>query len=185
MAENNPTRLLQAAADGKGYAVSELTPLVYDELRALAARRLGSERPGHTLQPTALVHEAYLRLIDQTRARYQDKDHFFAIAARTMRRVLIDHARGRDREKRGGEWHRVSISTRLEAESAEFDLLELDELLDGLAELNARHAQIAELRLFGDLESTEIAEALGVSNTTIKNEWRVARAWLQVQMRKR
>jgi RNA polymerase sigma factor (TIGR02999 family) len=161
---------------------SSLLPEVYAELRALAAARLRGEGAGHTLQPTALVHEVYLKLARQSRAQWKDTGHFFAVAAQALRRVLVDHARGRRAAKRGGMAQRLTISTELDAAPEEVDLLALDEVLDKLARLSPRQAQVVEMRFFGGMEVTEVARVLEVSESTIKGEWRMARAWLQQQL---
>lgn len=179
------TELLQRAASGEVNAAEALFPLVYDELRGIAACRLQNESAGHTLQPTALVHEAYLRLIEQDRAVLRDRRHFFAVAARVMRRILIDHARAKKRSKRGGDgWRRVSLSTRLVASDDDtgLDALALDEALRELAAMNARQASIVELRLFAELSIEDIAECLDLSATTVKDEWRAARAWVRYRL---
>lgn len=172
--------------DGDESAAARLMPLVYDELRRLADSYLRRERPDHTLQPTALVNEAYLRLVDQTRASLRDRSHFFAVAARQMRRVLVDHARRHDAEKRGGGARRVSLDEAVDQaqDPRDLDLVALDAALDKLAELDARQARIVELRYFGGLTVEETAEALGVSATTVKDDWQSARAWLRREIRK-
>jgi len=173
------TQFLQAAVDGDQAALGALFPLVYDELRALAAGHLASERDGHTLQPTALVHEVYARLIDTTRFEYRGRAQFFALASRAMRRVLVDHARGVARLKRGGAWRRVELDPEAKITEDELpDLIELDRALELLAENSERQAQIVELRFFGGLELDAIAESLEISRSTVDREWRVARAWL-------
>lgn len=173
------TQFLQSAVDGDADALGKLFPLVYDELRALAAGHLASERDGHTLQPTALVHEVYARLIDTSRFEYQGRAQFFALASRAMRRVLVDHARGVARIKRGGAWKRVELDPEAKISNDELpDLLELDRALLLLAQNSTRQAQIVELRFFGGLELDTIAETLEVSRSTVDREWRVARAWL-------
>lgn len=173
------TRFLHAAVDGDPAAMRELFPLVYDELRALAAGHLSSERDGHTLQPTALVHEVYARLIDSSGFEYQGRAQFFALASRAMRRVLVDHARGVARLKRGGAWKRVELDPQAPITQQELpDLVELDRALELLAENSERQAEIVELRFFGGLELEAIAEALDISRSTVDREWRVARAWL-------
>ncbi len=162
---------------------SSLLPEVYAELRALAAARLRGEAAGHTLQPTALVHEVYLKLARQSRAQWKDTGHFFAVAAQALRRVLVDHARGRRAAKRGGLIHRLTISTELDAAAPEeVDLLALDEVLEQLARLSPRQAQIVEMRFFAGMEVSEVARVLGVSESTVKGEWRMARAWLQQKL---
>lgn len=177
------TILLTQAQAGDARAAERLAPQVYEELRRLAAVYLRGERPDHTLQPTALVHEAYLRLIDASRVDWCDRAHFFRTAARAMRRVLVDHARARGAEKRAGAWQRITLAG-LDPESAgpDFELLALDELLERLAVLHERHAQVVELRFFGGLTIAETAVALGVSETTVEDDWAMARAWLQRQL---
>lgn len=161
----------------------KLLPRVYDDLRALAAARLRNEAPGHTLQPTALVHEVFLKLAAQERAEWRDRAHFFAVAAEAIRRILVDHARGRRAAKRNAPGERMTISAVLDAPtSEEVDLLALDEALSRLADLSARQARVVELRFFGGLEVAEVAQALGVSENTVKGDWRMARAWLQHQL---
>lgn len=170
--ETDITRMINEAAAEGASAVERLTPLLYPELRALAERHMKRERADHTLQPTALVNEAYLRLIDQTRVRWQGRAHFMAIAALMIRRILIDHGR-RPRLPR------VALDEGdCGSAPATIDLLDLDEAIDALERLSARQARVVVLKLFGDLQNTEIAEVLDVSVTTVKNEWRFARAWL-------
>jgi RNA polymerase sigma factor (TIGR02999 family) len=173
------TRILTAHASGKRRAAPELLPLVYDELRALAARYLRQERPGHTLQPTALVHEAYLRLVDCDRIDWKGRTHFFAMAAIQMRRILVEHARAAAAEKRGGVGRRVTFDEHLaQAPELSLEFLALDEALGRLAQRHERQGRIAELRLFGGMLVREIAFCVGVSERTVKEDWRVARAWL-------
>jgi len=177
------TRLLEARTKGSERAADELLPLVYDKLRSLAAKYLRGERPGSTLQPTALVHEAYLRLIDNDRIDWQGKTHFMAIAAVEMRRVLIDHARASAALKRGGPAHRVTLSDSLvHASDPSIELLALDEVLNRLAVRHPRQGRVAELKIFAGLLSREIALCLGVSDRTVKDDWRVARAWLMKEL---
>lgn len=177
------TRLLEAWRDsGDESALDRLVPLVYDELRALATRRLRNERDGHTLQPTALVHEAYARLVD-SQAEFTDRAHFFALAARTMRRVLVDYARGRNADKRGGGRTDVTLTGSLAAvEPTTLDLLALDQALDRLGELDERKARVVELRFFGGLTYAEVSVALGVSEATVDRDLRLAKAWLAEQL---
>ena len=166
-----------------GANASDLLPQVYDELRALAASRLAREPGGHTLQPTALVHEVYLKLADQSRAQYNDRAHFFAVAAEAIRRILVDHARKKRALKRELPGQRVTVSADLDAPAQEeIDVLALDDALGRLATLNARQARVVELRFFAGLEVTEVARLLGVSENTVKGDWRMARAWLQQQL---
>lgn len=167
-----------AADDGPRSDAERLFPVVYDRLRALARRRLAAERSDHTLQPTALVHEAYLRLADQ-RAEFASRTQFVAIASRAMRRILIDHARARATAKRGGGVPLVTLETGLAGEEdGGLDVLVLDQALDRLARLDARQARLVELRFFGGLEIEEAADALGVSRSTAVRDWRRARAFL-------
>jgi len=184
------TRILQemsapeALPSGRSAATERLLVLVYDELRRVASRIMSGERPGHTLQPTALVHEAYLKLVDQESLRWNDRAHFMGIAARAMRQILVDHARRRSAEKRGGEYQRVTFLEDLAiGPSAEVELLELHEALEKLALEDERSARVAELRLFGGLSIIEVAEVLGVSQRTVFGDWSVARLWLSRQLR--
>jgi RNA polymerase sigma-70 factor (ECF subfamily) len=166
-----------------GRAVDELLPLVYDKLRSLAAKYLKDERPDSTLQPTALVHEAYLRLVDHERIDWQGKTHFMAIAAVQMRRILIDHARAHVAQKRGGPAYRVTLSESLAPTSdPSIELLALDQALSGLSARHERQGRVAELKLFAGLLAREIAHQLGVSERTVKDDWRVARAWLMKEL---
>ncbi|MDX2034854.1 MAG: sigma-70 family RNA polymerase sigma factor [Blastocatellia bacterium] len=173
------TRLLLAWSAGESAAFDALLPLVYDELHRLAHRYLGRERRDHTLQTTALVNEAYLRLIDSSRVQWQNRAHFFAISAQLMRRILVDFARGRRNLKRGGEGRRVLFDDALlVAEEREKDLVALDEALSTLSALNPRQGRVVELRFFGGLSIEETAEALAVSIDTVKRDWRLAKVWL-------
>jgi RNA polymerase sigma factor (TIGR02999 family) len=174
-----PTDLLLAWGRGERDALDRLLPLVSRELRQIAAKYLGRERGGHTLQPTALVNEAYLRLVDLKRIQWQDRAHFFAMAARTMRRVLVDHARARDNVKRGGGVAKLSLAVALEvAREPERRLVELDEALQRLEAGHPRQAQVVELRFFTGLSVEETAAALQVSVDTVKRDWRFAKLWL-------
>lgn len=177
---------LGAGAGGASASTEELFPLLYDELRRLAAAVMAREQAGHTLQPTALVHEAYLKLVDQTRANYTGRTHFLAMGAQVMRRLLIDHARKRGAMKRGLGWQRVTLGGMHDIpvvpELGAEDLLELDTALTRLTELDARQARIVTLRFFGGLTVEETAVALGVSTRTIETDWRHARAWLHVEL---
>jgi RNA polymerase sigma factor (TIGR02999 family) len=174
------TRLLADASRGNPQALSQLMPLIYEELRAIAARHLRSERPDHTLQTTGLVHEAYLRLVDQNQT-WQNRSHFFAIAAMAMRRVLVDHARASQAAKRGGPNTVLPLEEALVVGTDDSwpDLLDLDGALSRLAELDPRMARLVELRFFGGLTVDETAELLEISPRTVKREWRTARAWLR------
>jgi RNA polymerase sigma factor (TIGR02999 family) len=179
------TELLGAVRAGEAEALDRLVSAVYPDLRRLAARHLRGERVGHTLQPTALVHELYLQLLANQRIEWRDRAHFFAVAARLMRRILVDYARGRSAQKRGGGVTPVSLDElALAGGSNPIDLLLLDEVLDRLAARNARQAEIVELRIFGGLDTDETCEALGVSASTVKRDWRMARAWLSRELRR-
>jgi len=176
---DTPTDLLLAWSNGERGAFDRLLPLVSHELRQLAAKYLGRERDGHTLQPTALVNEAYLRLVDLDRIRWQDRAHFFAMAARTMRRILVDHARARDNVKRGGGAPKLSLELAMAvAHEPERRLVELDEALQRFEASHPRQAQVVELRFFTGLSVEETAAALRVSVDTVKRDWRFAKLWL-------
>lgn len=173
------TAALESHSLGNPQAAAELMPLVYDDLRKLAARYMSNERPEHTLQPTALVHEAYLRLIDINRIDWNGKTHFFAMAARQMRRILTEHARMGGAKKRGGEWERVTLGENIGASPGKsVDLFALEEALESLCRKNSRQGQVAELRLLAGMSEDEIANVLGVSRRTVSEDWRVARARL-------
>jgi len=174
------TRLLIAWNEGDRAAVERLMPLVYAELRGIAERQFRRERAGHTLQPTAVVHEAYFRLVDQTRVTWKNRGHFYAIAAQAMRRILIDHARSRQAEKRGGREERVTLDVGIASPEPanDIDLLALDEALLRLKELDEPQARIVELRFFGGLSIEETAQVLETSASSVKREFRSARAWL-------
>ncbi len=174
------TQILIDLGNGDRSAANRLMPLVYDELRGLAARYMQREPPGHTLQTTALVHEAYLRLIDQSRVDWKGRAHFCAVAGEMIRRILIDHARHRRAAKRGGLAHRVMLTDSIGAsEEEQVDLLALDEALNELSALNERHSKIVELRFFGGLSIDETAHILDVSPQTVRSDWRMVRAWLR------
>ena len=173
------TGLLLAWGAGDETAFEQLVPLVHEELRRLAHREMGRERAGHTLQTTALVNEAYLRLIDVSRVQWQNRAHFFAMSARLMRRILVDHARSRQSQKRGGATRKVSLEDALIVSPERgSDLIALDDALKGLAAVDARKCQVVELRYFGGLSVEESAEALHVSPDTVLRDWRLAKAWL-------
>jgi RNA polymerase sigma factor (TIGR02999 family) len=176
------TELLIAADEGATDALNRLFPLVYDELRALAQRAFQAERPEHTLQTTALVHEAYLRLVQSPSLSWQNRRHFFGIAARAMRQILVEHARGRGAQKRSAG-RQVTLDDELlpDADQAP-DILELDEALKRLALVTPRAAQIVELRYFAGLGIEETAEVVGVSLATVKRDWLTARAWLKREL---
>jgi RNA polymerase sigma factor (TIGR02999 family) len=174
------TQLLSRTRQGDHRAQEELLPLVYDTLRQLAANCMRNERRDHTLQPTALVHEAYLRLVGREHDQWQSRAHFFAVASQTMRHLLVDHARSRVAGKRGGRRQRVELNERLlYAEDHPEELLALDAALERLKLQSERQARIVELRFFGGLSVEETAEALDVSPKTVKRDWAVARAWLR------
>jgi RNA polymerase sigma factor (TIGR02999 family) len=164
-------------------SIDDLLPRVYDELRALAARFMSRERANHTLQTTALVHEAYVRLVEQRNLDPADRDHVFAAAANTIRRILTDHARQHRAQKRGGGWERMTISdVDAAADSAGVDLLALDDALEKLAALDPRAARVVTMRYFGGLNHDQIAAALGVSARTVADDWAMARAWLRQEL---
>jgi RNA polymerase sigma factor (TIGR02999 family) len=175
------TEILQDWSDGKSEALDELLPLVYRELHLQAERYLRRERPDHTLQTTALINEAYLKLVDQKSVKWQNRAHFFAIAAQAMRRILVDHARARHRDKRGGEAEKVSLedaTAMASAESVNIDLIALDDALKKLAKMDEQKARIVELRYFSGLNVRETAEVMSVSTDTIERHWTMAKAWL-------
>jgi RNA polymerase sigma factor (TIGR02999 family) len=173
------TRLLLAWGNGDPAALEQLIPLVHAELRQLARRYMGRERPGHTLQPTALINEAYLRLVDLRRIRWQDRTHFLAMAARLMRRILVDNARSKGYRKRGARPRQVSLDDGLVmSDSKTEDLIALDEALSRFTEVSPRRAQVVELRFFGGLSLEETASALQVSTETVKRDFRLAKVWL-------
>jgi len=173
------TRLLVAWSDGDQTALEELAPLVQSELHRLAHHYMGRERPGHTLQTSALVNEAYIRLIDWKNVRWQNRAHFFAVSAQLMRRILVDFARDRQYLKRGGGALRVSLAevNKFSGER-DADLVALDEALKALAEVDQRKGQVVELRFFGGLSVKEVAEVLKVSEETVMRDWRLAKVWL-------
>jgi RNA polymerase sigma factor (TIGR02999 family) len=176
----NITHLLKEWNAGDPQALDRLTPLVYEELRRQAARYLRRERPGHTLQTTALIHEAYLRLVDAKDVEWQSRAHFFAIAANLMRRILVEHARRRDASKRGGSQIRVQFDEAFGVvNETDMNLLAIDEALTRLESLDRQQARVVELRFFSGLSVEETAAALGVSPKTVKRDWSVARAWLR------
>jgi RNA polymerase sigma-70 factor, ECF subfamily len=179
----NVNRLLARASEGDELATGELFPLVYDELRRLAATHLARERSDHTLQPTALVHEAYVRLVGPGDVTWQNRAHFFGAAARAIRRILTDHARGKKRRKRGGEQARVPLdAVDVAMREPTEDLVDLDEALDRLAQLDPVKAKVVELRYFAGLSIQETAQALGVSVPTVSRHWEFARVWLHREL---
>jgi RNA polymerase sigma factor (TIGR02999 family) len=173
------TTILSRASHGDNDAVNRLFPLVYDELRGLADRALLHERRDHTLQPTALVHEAYIKLIGQEAVVWRDRAHFQALAAQAIRRILVDHARTKKREKRGGGWDRVPLHGNLTVDRrGDVDLVALDELLAALTVEHPRKALVVEMRFFGGMTATEVAEVIGVNLRSVERDWQFARAWL-------
>ena len=173
------TRLLADASSGDQAALDALLPLVYDELRRLADHYLRQERPDHTLQATALVHEAYLRLVDQTSISWQNRAHFFSVAAQVMRHILVDHARKMHAEKRGGGERKLSLDAAVSFfEERDVNLVALDEALNELAQMDAQQSRIVELRFFGGLTIEEIAEVLKITPGAVRYDWRMAKAWL-------
>jgi RNA polymerase sigma factor (TIGR02999 family) len=174
------TRILQALSTGDEEAPERLMPLVYDELRRLASGYMRRERSGHTLQATALVHEAYMRLVDQTQIDWKGRAHFFSIAARLMRQILVDHARERNAAKRGGGVTKLALDEAISfAAENEIDLIALNDALNSLAALDSQQARIVELRFFGGLTIQDAAEVLKISPATVKREWGLAKAWLR------
>jgi len=178
------TQLLVDWSKGDQAALERLMPLVYSELRRLATNYLRRERQGHTLQPTALVNEAYLKLVDQRNAKWQNRAQFFGISAQLMRRILVDHARQHQAAKRGGsEQKRISITSAEKlARQTEFDLLDLNEALDELTRMDPQQGRIVELKFFGGLSIEETAEVLGIGHATVERDWKMARAWLRRQL---
>ncbi len=173
------TQLLNAAAAGSGAAANDLLPLVYDALRSLAADLFLNERRNHTLEATALVHEAYVRLVQQRDMEWSSRGQFFVIAGKAMRNILVDHARGKGRQKRGGGWERITLENiGREDGSGALDMLALDEALTRLSAMDERKARLVELRFFAGLSSDDAAKVLGISRSTAAEEWRMARAWL-------
>lgn len=175
--------LLDWGAPGEQRPMDQLLPLVYEDLRRVAHRQLGRERADHTLSTTALVHEAYLRLVDQTRARWVDRAHFFAVAAGVMRRILVDYARRYRAAKRGGDAQHLDLdNVEVSLEQRSEMLIGLDEALGRLAELNPRLSQVVEYRFFGGMTEEETAEALGVTDRTVRRDWIKAKAWLSREL---
>lgn len=180
---NDVTRLLEAAGGGDPRAAQRLLPLVYDQLRKAAQKEMAGERPDHTLQATALVHEAYLRLVGSHRGAWDNRAHFYVAAAEAMRRILIEHARKRGRIKRGGDRARVPLSAAYLAEEAHHEeIMSVDDAIRRLEERDSRMASIVRLRFFAGLSTGETAETLGVSDRTVRREWAVARAWLHREL---
>lgn len=188
MHEPEVSTLLDELSRGNREALDRLVPIVYEELRRIAHGQLGHERPGHTLNTTALVNETYLRLVNVDRVKWNGRAHFLAVAARVMRRVLIDYARARGRDKRGGDAVRVSLSDAAEllaAEGGAEDMAELEEALARLEAMNERQCRVVECRCFGGLSVEETAEALGTSPATVKRDWAFSRAWLNRELGRR
>jgi RNA polymerase sigma factor (TIGR02999 family) len=178
------TGLLRAWADGDTAAAEQFIPLVYEQLRRRAAAHLRCERPDHTLQPTALVHEAFVRLVDQRQVAWQNRAQFLAIASQMMRRILVDYARRRGMAKRSGRWFQVELTDHIDpASEKDLNILVLNDLLTRLAEFDSRKSRVVELRYFGGLSLEEIAHVLEVSPATVDREWRAARAWLYSQLK--
>jgi RNA polymerase sigma factor (TIGR02999 family) len=174
------TRILQEWSQGDEDAPARLMPLVYEELRRRAAEYLRRERPDHTLQATALVHEAYLKMVDQSRANWKDRAHFASVAAQLMRRILVQHARNHNAEKRGGKLEKIYLDeTREMGTDRQPELIALDDALQGFAASFPREAKVVELKFFGGMEANEIAEVLGLSEKTILRDWNFAKLWLR------
>jgi RNA polymerase sigma factor (TIGR02999 family) len=179
------TQLLVAWSNGEQEALERLTPLVYNELHRLAHRYMERERPGHTLQSTALVHEAYQRLINLKDVSWQNRAHFFAVSAQLMRRILVDYARSRRYHKRGGEWRQVPLNEAVAVfRDGRTDLVALDDALQTLADIDPRKGRVVEMRFFGGLSIKETAEVLSVSPETVLRDWRLAKVWLLRQLSK-
>ncbi len=177
------TQLLAAECRAGASQGESLFNLVYEELRSLAGRYLRSERPDHTLQPTALVHEAYLKMVDQTRVDWQGRTHFFAVGAQAMRRILVDHARSRARQKRGGNLHRITLDEAVSPFGVcDLDVLALQEALERMSQLDPRQARVVELRFLAGLTVAEVAEVMGLSKRTVEGEWTHAKAWLKREL---
>jgi len=179
---NDITQLLVEWSNGDRSALDELMPLVYQELRRIAGRYMRHESPGHTLQTSALINEAYLRLVDQRGVQWQNRAHFYAVASKLMRRILVDHARTRNRAKRGGGALQVDLDDVAVVSEQASQVIALDEALRGLADMDARKSQIVEMRFFGGLTTEEVAEVLKVTPRTVEREWRKAKAWLHSAM---
>jgi RNA polymerase sigma factor (TIGR02999 family) len=178
------TQLLRAWSEGDEQALHSLMPLVYEELRRRARHHIAGERPGNTLQPTALVNEVYVRLVEGAEVRWQDRAHFFAVAAQMMRRILVDAARARGSAKRGGEVRKIALDERMAAAPAtDRELLALDDAIEALARKDPRKAKVVELRFFGGLSLKETAEVLQISEDTVGRNWNFAKAWLAHEIR--
>jgi len=170
--------LLRAWSDGDQSALARLTPIVYDELHRLARHYMKGERPGHSLQTTALVNEAYMRLVDYERMQWQDRAHFFAVSAQLMRRILVEHARRHNLKRGGGAPHVSLEETAIVGGDQDADIVELDDAMNALARIDPRKVQVVEMRFFGGLSVEETADVLKISPGTVKRDWRAARAWL-------
>ncbi|HKQ72977.1 MAG TPA: sigma-70 family RNA polymerase sigma factor [Blastocatellia bacterium] len=182
---NEITERLIAWGNGDASALNELIPVVYQELRRMAGHYLRLENPGHTLQPTALVHEAWLRLIDQTRVDWQNRSQFFGVAAQMMRRILVDHAKTKHREKRGGGLEKLSLDDVINlSQERAADLIALDDALDELTRIDERKSRVVELRYFAGFSVEETAQILGVSPDTVMRDWKIAKAWLYQQIKR-
>jgi RNA polymerase sigma factor (TIGR02999 family) len=181
--QQHVTKILGRIADGHGSAARDLLPLVYDELRRLASSYMRRQAAAHTLQSTALVHEAFIRLVGQSNTRWESRAHFFAVAATAMRQILANHARGKRAEKRGGKRMRVTLSEAIDpAAGPDVDLLALHDALEKLAALDEQQSRVVELRFFTGMTGEEVAHVLGISQATVKREWRAARAWLNAEL---
>ncbi len=185
MSTQGVTDLLIKLSNGKRDVVDELLPIIYDELKRIAANYLRRERSDHTLQPTALVNEAYMKMIDITQVSWQNKAHFVGVAANQMRRILVDHARNHNARKRGGEFHIMTLNEEIDkADEQSAELIALDDALTELAKLDPIKAKIVELRYFGGLSTDETAEVLNVAPITVKRHWKMAKAWLYGELSK-
>ena len=183
VSQQEVTALLARWSHGDDAALAELTPLVYEELRRIAHRHMGGQRPDHTLQTTALVNEAYLRLADQTNPRWQNRAHFFAVAARAMRQILVSYARSQRSQKRGGGAFKMELDeAALVSPEESKEIIYLHEALERLATLDSRKAQVVELKYFGGLTYDEIAEVLKISQVTVRRDWEFARLWLYTEL---
>jgi len=184
ISQQRVTELLGKWSEGDHAALADLTPLVYEELRRLAHRQMGAERPDHTLQTTALVNEAYLRLADQANPRWQNRAHFFAVAARAMRQILVSYARSQRSQKRGGGAPKMELDeAALVSPEESKEIIDLHEALERLATLDSRKAEVVELKYFGGLNYDEMAEVLKISRITVRRDWEFAKVWLYTELR--
>jgi RNA polymerase sigma factor (TIGR02999 family) len=179
---NDITKILLRWSEGDSAALEQLMPLVYDELRRLAVKYLRHERANHTLQPTALVNEAYMRLVDQQKVEWQSRAQFFGLAARLMRNILVDHARSRQTAKRGGELHRVSFDSNQTGITPQIEFLAVHEALERMETFDPQKSRIVELRFFGGLSIEQTAEVLKIGHATVERDWKLARAWLRREL---